>query len=86
VAVLWGSPMTLLEKVKHILDKKTLSPESIATKHKVPLDTVFRQLEIGIDVEKEHTTDKKVAREIALDHLGEDPKYYTKLVKIETTK
>jgi len=78
--------MTLVEKIKYILNKKTLSPESIATKHKVPLDTVFRQLEIGIDVEKEHTSDKNAAREIALDHLGEDPKYYTKLVKMEKQK
>ena len=33
----------------------------------------------GLKVEKEHTTDKKVASEIALDHLAEDDKYYTHL-------
>ena len=32
----------------------------------------------------EHTNDKKIASEIALDHLYEDPKYYTKLKKIES--
>jgi hypothetical protein len=33
----------------------------------------------GLKVEKEHTTDEKVASEIALDHLAEDDKYYTHL-------
>lgn len=37
----------------------------------------------GIKTELEHTTDKNIAREIAMDHLYEDPKYYTKLSKIE---
>lgn len=36
----------------------------------------------GIGVEMEHTTSKRIAKEIALDHLAEDPKYYTKLAKI----
>lgn len=37
------------------------------------------QLQIGIEVEQEHTNDKKIAEEIARDHLAEDPHYYTKL-------
>jgi len=37
------------------------------------------QLKQGIRVEREHTKDDKVAREIAMDHLKEDPRYYTKL-------
>jgi hypothetical protein len=39
------------------------------------------ELQKGIKVEKEHTTDEKIAAKIALDHLSEDPKYYTKLIK-----
>ena len=31
----------------------------------------------------EHTTDPRIAREIATDHLTEDPQYYTMLAKIE---
>jgi len=31
----------------------------------------------------EHTTDREVAKEITLDHLFEDPKYYDKLAKVE---
>ena len=41
------------------------------------------QLKIGISVEKEHTTNDKVAETIAKQHLEEDPKYYTKLKKVE---
>jgi len=37
------------------------------------------ELMMGIEVEREHTTNKKIAKEIALDHLAEDPQYYTKL-------
>ena len=33
----------------------------------------------GIKVEMEHTTDEEVAKEIAMDHLTEDPAYYDKL-------
>jgi len=39
------------------------------------------QLATGIQVEMEHTNDPSVAEEIALDHLTEDPEYYTKLIK-----
>ena len=46
-------------------------------------DLLKKELEMGIKVEMEHTKDKKKAKEIAMDHLFEDPKYYTKLKKIE---
>ena len=42
-----------------------------------------KQLEKGIKVEMEHTTSKDIAKEIAMDHLWEDPKYYDKLATIE---
>lgn len=41
------------------------------------------QLRAGIKVELEHTSDRAVAKEIAKDHLKEDPKYYIKLRKME---
>jgi hypothetical protein len=41
------------------------------------------QLEKGMKIESEHTSDSAIAREIAIDHLWEDPKYYDKLEKIE---
>ena len=36
------------------------------------------QLSIGIQIEMEHTNDLDIAKEIAMDHLTEDPEYYTK--------
>lgn len=62
-------------------DKKTIN--DIAKKHKTNLDSIKKQLIKGMKVEIEHTKDKKVAQEIAMDHLYEDPKYYDKLKKIE---
>ena len=41
------------------------------------------QLKIGIKHEMEHTKDIKIAKNIAKDHLTEDPNYYKKLKKIE---
>lgn len=44
------------------------------------------QLIQGFDVEKEHSKtiggDSKTIAKIVLDHLAEDPKYYTKLKKV----
>lgn len=40
------------------------------------------QLKRGLRVELEHTDDPEVALEIAMDHLAEDPRYYTKLATI----
>jgi hypothetical protein len=44
------------------------------------------QLNKGINVEMEHTDNRKKAKEIAMDHLFEDPKYYDKLEKIESNE
>lgn len=40
-------------------------------------------LSVGIKVEREHTDDPEKAKEIAKDHLTEDPQYYKKLRRIE---
>ena len=71
-----------LNKVPGGLAKnKTL--DDIAKKHNVEKDELKKQLEKGIKVEAEHTTNKSAAKEIAMDHLFEDPKYYDKLSKID---
>jgi hypothetical protein len=41
------------------------------------------QLTMGTKVELEHTDDVGIAREIAMDHLAEDPRYYIELAKME---
>lgn len=65
------------------LDVKTLTPAQLAKKHNVSLALIRTQLAKGIRVEKEHTSDEKIAREIALDHLSEFPDYYDRLAKVE---
>jgi GH24 family phage-related lysozyme (muramidase) len=61
--------------------------DKLAKKHKVSKEQIAKQLEMGIEVEKEHTTDSDKARKIALDHLDEVPDYYTLLKKhVESKK
>lgn len=48
-----------------------------------PDDFDPKALRQGIKVELEHTDDRALATEIAMDHLVEDPDYYTKLATIE---
>lgn len=57
--------------------------EDLAKKHGVSLEEIQHELEMGIKVETEHTDNFDVATKIALDHLSEDPHYYTKLAKME---
>jgi hypothetical protein len=58
-----------------------LELEDIAQEHQVPLEGLKKALIVGIKVEGEHTPDRAKAREIAMDHLAEDPDYYTKLIQ-----
>jgi hypothetical protein len=57
--------------------------KAIADKHNVSVEEINNQVAKGIKVELEHTSDKAIAHEIAMDHVFEDPKYYSKLEKIE---
>lgn len=54
-------------------------------KHKNVPDSKFdsNELAMGIEIEKEHTNDEAIAKEIAKDHLAELPDYYTRLKKME---
>jgi hypothetical protein len=77
-----------MKKQGHISDHMTLS--DIAKKHDPKgyydvedmISSLKKELVKGIKVEQEHTSNIKTAARIALDHLFEDPKYYTKLNKI----
>jgi Inorganic Pyrophosphatase/Protein of unknown function (DUF5661) len=73
-------------------DSGELVPEEMAKADQIPggkgdnrPDSDFnkRQLVMGTQHEMEHTNDLKLAREIAKDHLSEDPHYYTELQTIE---
>jgi hypothetical protein len=77
---------TKIEKTP--LKGKTLSdvydlPElyELAEKYKMGLDTIRKEYLKGIEVEREHTNDYGLSAQIALNHLNEDSKYYTKLKK-----
>jgi len=70
------------EKLKGgLADNKSYS--DIAEKHKVSLDHIKSQVKIGIQVEKEHSSDLKKVIEIVKDHLMESPDYYTHLKEME---
>jgi len=57
-------------------------PGGLADK-KSPSDFDPEALRKGIEVEFEHTNDREIAKEIAMDHLTEDPEYYDKLAIME---
>jgi len=56
-------------------DKLTI--EDLAKKHGVSVDVIKKELEAGIKIEMEHTKDKNIAIEIAMDHIEEFVDYYT---------
>ncbi len=62
---------------------KGMTLKDIAKHHKISPQTLKNEFIKGYAVEREHTTDVNIAKEIALDHLYEDPNYYSKLSKIE---
>jgi hypothetical protein len=63
--------------------KPVPSLEDSAKKHNVDIEVLKKQLEKGIQVEKEHTKDEKTAEKIALAHLDERPDYYVQIDKLE---
>ena len=75
--------MLLFEFDEKLPTVKTPTVGAIAHKHNVTVKAIRQQLTKGIKVEKEHTTDPKIAKEIALDHLAEFPDYYDRLETVE---
>jgi hypothetical protein len=75
--------MYSVEEADEKMYKHTPTVEQLVIKYKVPKRDILIQLEKGIKVELEHTNERSIAREIALDHIGEDPHYYNKLAKAE---
>lgn len=86
IAVLESSALDDLTK-SHQNDKNPLvQSEHEDPENKVPggkgdklsaADVDQEELAMGLTIEAEHTNDPEIAKEIALDHLAEDPKYYT---------
>jgi hypothetical protein len=59
--------------------------EQIAKKHRMNVSDIRRQLDMGVPIEHEHTRNKILATDIALQHLDEIPDYYTRLKKMEAS-
>jgi len=68
---------TLIDLAKKYDEKGYYDPKQFAAEYIKP------KLMKGIKVEMEHTTDVRIATEIAMDHLWEDINYYEKLAKVE---
>lgn len=66
----------------HGLTKADKIPGGLADKKK-PTDFDPKLIAQGVKVEMEHTSDKAIATEIAMDHLMEDLEYYDKLEIVE---
>lgn len=60
--------------------------KNIAKKYNVNVEEVISKIKKGIKVEMEHTSDERIATEIAMDHLMEMFDYYEKLETIEESK
>lgn len=60
-----------------------MTAADIAKKFNVSLLKIKKQIDMGIEVELEHTKNRKTAKDIAMDHLSEMPDYYTRLNKME---
>lgn len=73
----------IAEDTEQMPDVDTPTIKQLAKMHGVKKRDIYRELAKGINVEYEHTTDRKLAREIALDHLKEMPDYYSKLAKMD---
>jgi hypothetical protein len=71
------------EKCSKLKSYKTA--EQIAKKHRLDVSFIENQLKMGVPIEYEHTKDKMLATEIALQHLDEIPDYYTRLKKMEAS-
>jgi hypothetical protein len=73
----------MAEKNEEVELKPVPSLEDSAKKHNIDIEVLKKQLEKGIEIEKEHTKDEKVAEKIALAHIDERPDYYIQIDKLE---
>ena len=74
-----------INETKALKIKSHKTVDEIAKKHRLDISFIQNQLEMGIPIEHEHTRDKVLATDIALQHLNEIPDYYTRLKKMESS-
>ena len=68
-------------KLRDVLDRPVKSKSDL--EREFGEKRIRRALSQGERVEGEHTSHKRVARRIALAHLGERPDYYSRLRRVE---
>lgn len=71
-----------LDNLGDYLRKAEAIPGGLAS-GKSPSDFDPKALAQGMKVEREHSDDPRIQREVAMDHLAEDPLYYRKLARME---
>jgi hypothetical protein len=76
-----GGPVTEDNIPGGLADDMTI--EDLASHQNTDIETLIQQMEKGVSIEMEHTTDLSVAAEIAMDHIYEDLYYYDKLEDME---
>lgn len=71
--------------VSAAMEKKSWQDELSGGKadKKSPSEFDPKSLRAGMHVEREHTSNKHLQKEVAMDHLTEDPHYYEKLRVME---
>jgi len=81
-----GHIFNTMQKKKVNVADNDMDDEDDMLKHGDDPDSDFNseQLKLGIEVEKEHSDDPKIAKQIAKAHLAEIPDYYTRLKKMES--
>ena len=77
-----GGPVNEDEIPGGLADGMTL--KDLAKHQNTDIETLINQMEKGVNVEMEHTSDVSIAAEIAMDHIYEDLHYYDKLEDIES--
>ena len=80
------SDLCNINEDSELLDKPTPSAAEIIKKHGMSEQAFVDQMRKGVKSELEHTSNVKVAIEIAMDHLNEYPDYYDRLDRIETNE
>jgi hypothetical protein len=84
-----GKPKDQAVAIAYSHAGKSLKKDELAgglADDKTAKDFDKKKLKQGTKVEKEHTSNKKVAKEIAMDHLAEDKEYYKKLKQMEKSE
>lgn len=79
------SGVNSLRKIQFIKEKEELeggesdgmTVEDLAKKYDVDVKDIEKEIKVGTKIEMEHTDDKDIAKEIAMDHIAEFVDYYT---------